>query len=359
MVKFLINQRRNYSARKYHENHKKNMMSALELIKRNQGIKLSHDIEQQCNEYAVRVLGHILFAPELYVYSILLGSFQEGLIPNNYYKSVVVPQQNGDYGRIANFRLLENILFPSDYNPTVGSYSRGDFYDSKFNHIPDKDIKSHLFRNHDKIIFKLDRSFQGKGIYIFKPDNFKPENLKKLGTGIFQKYVNQDSFFSQFTPESVATIRITTTYDSDQGVKERGSYLRFSLGHDQFIKSNNSVRIGIDISTGRLYEYGYTSSWHKVEEHPDSKISFHRKTIPMFRESVELVKDLHQSIPFIKCIGWDVIITQNNKIKILEWNALGNDIDAHEFLSGPCFRELKWESLALKKLVRPYQPGAY
>lgn len=142
-------------------------------------------------------------------------------------------------------------------------------------------------------------------------------------------------------------------------MKIRGTYLRFSLDDDIILKADNSLRVPIDPYTGRLHKYGYTSTWNKLEKHPNSNLLFENTMLPVFDKCVETVKKLHAKIPFIKYIGWDVIVNKDEEIIIIEWNAIGNDIDFQETVIGPTFADIKWEKLALPNLVTPYQKGSY
>ena len=42
-------------------------------------------------------------------------------------------------------------------------------------------------------------------------------------------------------------------------------------------------------------------------------------------------------------IGWDIIVDDNEKIQIIEWNGEACDIKFSEATTGPCFLGLHWE----------------
>jgi hypothetical protein len=50
-------------------------------------------------------------------------------------------------------------------------------------------------------------------------------------------------------------------------------------------------------------------------------------------------------VPFISCIGWDVILDNNNKIQLIEWNSGHNGVKFAEAMIGPCFKDMGWEKL--------------
>lgn len=359
MLKKIRQYVRDRQAFEYHKRHKKNVLQNITLIIKNQGKTLTPSLKNKCDEYAVEVFKHILFSPDLYLYSLMHGEFKEGFIPSNFYKSVVAPQLSGNYTQIANLRLLESLIFTDKHIPTIGYYARGFFYNKNNEVVSNNEIEKKIFKSNSKVLFKLDTSFRGKGVYVYSTENFNPNEIRSLGTGIFQPYIKQHDFFNQFNTNSVATIRITTTNDSCGKIKINGAYLRLSLKRDEIVRSDNSIRIPIDVTDGKLFETGLDSDWNICKKHPNSTVLFKNKIIPLFDKCKEVVQILHNKIPFVKCIGWDLIVDKNEEVVIMEWNAVGNDIDYHEISNGPCFQDLKWEKLALPKLVTPYQKGSY
>ena len=90
---------------------------------------------------------------------------------------------------------------------------------------------------------------------------------------------------------------------------------------------------------------GYLPSWSQVDRHPDSGVPFAGATIPQFDTCVATVVALHHRLPFVRAIGWDAIVDDQNRIRIFEWNGEHNDIKFSEATQGPCFSGLGWEHL--------------
>lgn len=203
-----------------------------------------------------------------------------------------------------------------------------------------------IIRSEDfKVLFKTDSSSKGKGIHFLEKEKLKIAHLEHLGNGVIQKYINQHSFFKDISPNSVATLRITSVINDDGEITVNASYLRVGRISDTHVKSSSHIRIPVNIITGELDSFGYTTNWLKINEHPDTKFIFQNKKIPNFDKFISTALKLHKMIPFTRCIGWDMIINTDNEIQVMEWNGSHNDIKFSEATQGPCFSNLGWEEL--------------
>ncbi len=301
---------------------------------------------ESADAYARDVLGGSHYAPWLYVYTSLAGMFKEGWIPDNYYGFVVVPRINGSYGKTSSQKALTSTIFSSKTFPDIGYFANGLFFTVDKVSIPERDMENLLFSCDEKIVFKTDSSQQGKGVFFFNKAQFDIEKIKTLGNGVFQKPIIQHRLFDDFSPNSVATIRITTAVDDDGVVSARACYLRFGRSEDTHIQSRSHIRVPVDISSGAFFSEGYSTDWLAVEEHPDTKIRFSGCKIPAFSKCASTVLELHKKIPFARCVGWDLAIDRDENVRIMEWNAGHNDIKFSEATQGPCFSDMGWDRLS-------------
>ena len=113
----------------------------------------------------------------------------------------------------------------------------------------------------------------------------------------------------------------------------------------------NGKVLNVNLSTGELSRTGYTPDWLGIEEHPDTKIKFCGMRIPMFSECLSTVLDLHRKIPFARCVGWDLTIDNEDRVRLMEWNGEHNDIKFSEATHGPCFADLGWERLPRRQFA--------
>ena len=328
---------------KYNETHRKQARSVLRKIEKKHG-KLSSGIITTCDEYAYEVLGAKEFSPWLYVYTAIAGEFKEGWIPDNFYGMKVVRALKGKYGQIAKLKSLNGTILKTDSSTHLASYINGLFFDNQFSVISPNDIRDYLFDRSDKIVFKVDVSSQGKGIYFFDKETFDFDKIKDLGNGIIESFIIQHTMFTDFTSSNcVATLRITSVVDDDGRVSARASYLRLGVDSDTHVQARSNIRIPVDVNTGRFGSEGYLPSWETTEYHPTSGKKFVGNTIPDFDKCLDFVKSLHNKIPYIRVVGWDVVIDIHGNIILIEWNGGHNDIKFSESVCGPCFSDLNWE----------------
>ncbi len=327
--------------------HWRSVKEAKRILNKIEGVKgsLPQLVMKKCNDYAKDVLGHRQFVAWLYVYSAIAGCFKEGWIPVNYWRSVVVPKLKGDYGKIANLRALHSTIFSHDSFPDILSYANGVFFDTEYRVVHRDSVKDKLFADQDRVVFKLDNSLKGTGIFYFDRKSFALSKIDKLGNGIFQQFVKQHGVFQEFAKESVATLRMTTVSEDDGTTSLRACYLRLGTGADTHVQSKSQIRIPIDIRNGAFHSVGFTPDWLEVECHPTSKVKFQGKIVPAYDNCVKLVTHLQKRVPYTRCIGWDVTVDDKQNVRIMEWNATINAIGLSEATQGPCFSDLHWERL--------------
>jgi hypothetical protein len=325
----------------YHRRHKKEAYKILKYLETTNG-KLSPVLKKEINEYSRLILGWKGYAPWLLVYSAIAGDFKYGWIPDNYYGANIVPKLKGKYGEVTQTRALTRILFQSDLFPDILYFTNGLFLSTDYSVLQDDEVNN-LLSSYNKLIFKSDSSSQGKGVTIINPEDNNAAKLRHLGNGVFQKYINQNDFFSEIQPDSVSTIRMTTAVDNTGTISLRACYLGIGRKGEDYVMGASLIRVSIDNNTGELAEYGYTPKWQAIKQHPDSKFIFAKKIIPNFEELKQATIDLHKKIPFVRIVGWDLILNNQNKIEIMELNGGHNDIKFSEATQGPLFRDLELE----------------
>jgi hypothetical protein len=334
-----------------HKRSKKRALNILKIIESYKG-KTNPKLIKLSNEYAKDVYGSNVYAPWLYVYSAFQNQFHEGWIPENYYIKEIVPRQKGDYGKIADRNFMTSILF-SKTNIDIldlGYYINGMLCTPDRKILSSNNVKDFIFKNNNRVVYKLENSKQGKGVFVLEKKNY--DNFlsfsNKYSNGVFQKFIQQHSFFSEFTSNSVATIRVTTTSDSIGNISVRAAYIRFGRDKHTHILSNSAISVPIDLNTGKLNSLGY-NNWIEIDKHPDSNVIFKDKKIPFFENCLDKALQMHREIPFIGCIGWDIIVDKYEKVQLIEWNGNNNGIKFSEASSGPCFKGLNWESIWKEK----------
>ena len=348
LIENLIHKIKSYRYHYAHKKHTESILSSIETVKGKTNPKLI----KLADEYANDVLGWHGYAPWLYVYSAVSGRFKEGWIPDNYYGRVVVPAIKGSYGNTSNLKPLTNKLFKSDAFPDIAYYVNGLWISKDYNILHEENVEELLFKNSKTIVYKIDKSLQGRGVFFFERTSFKLKEIQKLGNGIFQNCINQHPFFKKLMPASVVTLRITTVLDNAGDASARACYLRIGRTQDTHVKSASHIRVPVDLSSGELNAQGYLTNWLTVDTHPDTNVIFAKERVPSFNKCLSTALNLHKSMPFVQCIGWDMIVDTDNEVKIMEWNGGHNDIKFSEATQGPCFSNLGWEKLWHSKAER-------
>ncbi|WP_282162209.1 sugar-transfer associated ATP-grasp domain-containing protein [Ulvibacterium marinum] len=328
----------------HHVIHRNLANSALRSVERQKG-KTNRKLLKLAGEYAYEVLGSKVYAPWLYVYTAVKGSFEEGWIPDNYYRQIIVPKLQGEYGKLSLTKLHSNSYFKTYRFPDLAYFVNGQWLSKDLQVFKIGELENVIFSEGDRVVFKRDQSFQGKGVHLIKKESFTIEEIGQLGNGVVQKYIGQHPFFNDFGTWTTATIRLTTVVSLDSQASCRTAYLRIGRLGETHVQSRSQVKVGIDINSGELAEYGHLSDWRSITGHPDTRIAFTNKTIPHFNEAMTLCKELHAKVPYIGSIGWDVAIDGDGEAHILEWNGYHNDIKYSEATQGPCFADLGWEDL--------------
>ena len=336
--------KRKISTHKYHlrqRDEAKEVLTTLESVKDKTNPKLI----KLSDEYARDVLGDRIYAPWLYVYSAIAGDFKEGWIPANYYGKVVIPAIKGSYRALSQLQTLTSQLFQSSAFPDVAYYVNGLFLGVNRTVLDEREVKQVLFKNGEVVVYKLERSSGGKGIFLFDKGSFDTKKIQILGNGVFQDYIDQHPFFKEYMPSSVGTLRLTTIIDKSGASSVRACYLRTGRSVDTHVKSSSNIRISVNLKTGELDTLGYLPSWLAVDKHPDTDIVFAGRRIPNFDNCVSVALKLHRLIPYVPCVGWDMVVDKDNRIKVMEWNGGHNGIKFSEATQGPCFSDLGWEKL--------------
>jgi len=325
--------------------HKTYAETALSIIESEQG-KLNPRFKKQARDYSHEVLGRERFSPWLNVYTAVAGEFKEGWLPDDYYGRYVVPKISGLYGKTSATKPLNQKLLGTDNLPDIAYFINGLFFSSTWEVIKTKDIAGYLFADCGQIVYKKDSSNQGAGVILFEKNNFTIDKIYQGGNGVFQKFINQHDFFTEFVPGPVATLRITSVVGNSGEITCRAAFLRLGRKSETHIKWTNNLIIPIDLDSGILDERAYLPNWSSVKEkHPDTNISFAGKQIPKFEECLEFIIKTHQAIPFCRCVGWDIILDKDEKVQLIEWNGEHNDIKFSEATQGPCFADMGWERI--------------
>ncbi|WP_457594124.1 sugar-transfer associated ATP-grasp domain-containing protein [Hydrogenimonas sp.] len=142
---------------------------------------------------------------------------------------------------------------------------------------------------------------------------------------IFQEAIIQHETISKLYPLSINSIRIDTFVNQNGKAEILSALLRMG-GNGNFVDNVTAggLFVGIDLKSGKLDKYASVFLKNGAKsylKHPDTNTIFENYEIPFFEEAKELALKAAESLPALRLIGWDIIITQNGAL-LLEGNHL-------------------------------------
>lgn len=125
---------------------------------------------------------------------------------------------------------------------------------------------------------------------------------------------------SEFHPSSLNTVRVVTISDKDR-CEVFGALLRMGA-HGSVIDNTHAggVYAPINVETGIIDIEAIDSRNHHYSCHPDSGKTIKGFRIPMWEQIKETCKAATQTIPNIHFAGWDLCITKEGQVEIIEGN---------------------------------------
>jgi hypothetical protein len=137
---------------------------------------------------------------------------------------------------------------------------------------------------------------------------------------ILQRGIVQHPQLSAVHPHSINTIRLVTV--RSEGVVRPFSFPVFRAGAGGNIVDNaatGGLFALVDRGTGRLAGPGRWQG-REVVKHPDTGIVLQGLQLPFFAEAVDLAIRIHEDLPMIHSVGWDLAITPDGPV-IVEGNS--------------------------------------
>lgn len=170
-------------------------------------------------------------------------------------------------------------------------------------------------------IFQL--KIEEDGTFLINGDKSTIEQLRQLTKGgryIVQTKIKQHAEMNRLYPNAINTIRLVTVKNIHTNkVEAFPSILRVGA-NGSFVDntSQGGLAIGVNLETGRLFEYGYykPAFGTRTTEHPNTKVAFSDFVIPFIQEAKGQAIFLHTMLPDLYSIGWDIAIGEEGPIFI-------------------------------------------
>jgi len=329
----------------YDARHRKEAMDAVAYLERYGGTKLTPQIRKIADDYATETFGSKRFAPWLYAYTLIRGSFQEGWLPDNFYGRVVLPQVNSRLLIIGDFKTFSNTVLQSDLFPDIAYFIDGILYGRDKSVIDLECVRDLIPSDQQFVFLKQDGSQSGLGVARVTRDALSSEHFETMGNCVVQTAIEQHPFFDEIVPGPLTTLRVTTVRDNAGRIEARAAVIKAGRAGFDVYETNHSIRAPIVDDDGTLGPLCYDEDFRPHDAHPDTGFHFADRKVVGYAEMTSACVALHKKVPQMAVIGWDVAFDRHDTVKFVEWNTGHADIILSEAANGPLFCDLGWEKL--------------
>lgn len=150
---------------------------------------------------------------------------------------------------------------------------------------------------------------------------------------VCQEIVSQSEQTARFNPTSLNTFRITTLM-----LNNHFSVLSsvFRCGRQNSVVDNagaGGIMVGVSPS-GEFHDIGFTLKGN-IRKSSDNGIDFKGVQIREVQTIINKVQQLHEKIPFLSIVGWDIALNKNNRPILIEVNLKCPGIFIEQLCTGP------------------------
>lgn len=167
--------------------------------------------------------------------------------------------------------------------------------------------------------------------------NFLGRHVKTRGRDlIVQEAIEQHSSMATLNASSINTLRIMTIR-APGGIDVVSTVLR--CGRDGSSVDNfaaGGLACGVT-KEGRLRSFALDNRLNKYSAHPTSGTVFDGYSVPSFSQATKLVTTLHDRLPDVDLVSWDVAIGKRGEPIVIETNIRSQEIGFHQLCNGPVF----------------------
>ena len=250
-----------------------------------------------------------LIDDKLTIKYILYGTDLDKYMPEYYY----LLDENGEI-----FSLMNNpsVLDPSTNDLLLLVKEKGNF--------ALKPVKSTFGRGFFKVTY-LDNDLFVNGKKISEREF--AEFVKSLRNYIVSEYLRPHPYIAGFWPETSDTIRYLIGRVNREWVFLK-SYIRFGCKTSGATDSFNKGSVLCYINEKGYFHGGYVKRKKQnrsfttlIDRHPDTGMVLDG-IIPMWDEIERAAREITKLIPQMKYLGLDFVVTDDNKVKLLEINSL-------------------------------------
>lgn len=173
-------------------------------------------------------------------------------------------------------------------------------------------------REMDLVFAKPSRGVEGKGVTRLVVGEDVEETIKYClnnNLDLIEEAIVQHPKMNLLYPDSINSIRFITLVENNE-VKLLGASLRIGNGRYVDNVSQGGVFASIDITNGKVDSKAFNILGEKFENHPITNHPIEGFQIPFWADVVEMCKSAALEFPDVRCVGWDVAISERGPLLI-------------------------------------------
>lgn len=296
---------------------------------------------KEIKSYSKETFGSVGFWPYLALYTEIREEFIHGWIPEDYYRINLLYKYNPeDASLISGYKTFDSKLFEGFSINTLLYCISGNLYNADRVAISVNQAENILKEFANDVIIKPELGKSGVGVKFEKSSRVHVKNLIKSDF-LIQPVFKQHEELKKIHPDSLNTLRVFTVLDDLGNPAVKFAYLKFGVGGARVDNTSSGGGLCLINEDGSLKPNYYDGlGICKGDTHPDTGISMNQVCIPGIRKIKEKCKSAHRSYPYVKFIGWDVAVGENEKPVLIEWNARYPMLWFAEAIYGPFWKDL-------------------
>ena len=262
-------------------------------------------------------------------------------IPEEIFKTDIEPTLNNTpHVEFLTYKSFYNhwfpdIVFPRDYFHNVD----GTWLDHHLNPVSFPDLEIIASNLDYPVVMKPNRDSYG-GKNIFFPGDFDElmKLVEKRKNFLVQEKINQHSFFEQFNPHGLNTIRVNI-YRSvkDNNLHVINVAMRMGVGGSLDNESAGGIVVLVR-KNGHLNGFAVDKYGKKFAKHPDTKVNLDQK-IPDFEGLNSKAIEIARKILYARVLCLDLCYDSEGRWRVIELNIFGATIRFAQYHGEPFFGE--------------------
>lgn len=283
------------------------------------------------------------------------SEFHKEYIPEDIFYNIIEPSLNmvDMSSSLTDKNLLNRIIKKVKQPLIIIKNINGYYYSEDQSKILNMKEVLEVCKTHNKMVIKpsID-TYGGNNVVVFTVENDKTDyndlSLEELIKSykknfIIQGWIDQHEKISSLNPSSVNTIRSKSLFVNGE-VKILNNVLRVGSKDAHVDNTGNGGLRCIVNDDGSLKPQGYNANDGLISRsHTD--VDFENFKIPNYERVKEVVKQMHQQIPYFKMVSWDIAIDKKEEPVLVEFNVISQGIfSQHGY--GPLFGNYTKEVLS-------------